>query len=83
MKQLSGVTCSKRLDFGDGVKKCEQEEAKRGWDKSSLVPRPRRSGLGQSWTLQLAVTSLRDSLALSQFSLGPRGKKERLGTRLG
>ena len=49
----------------------------------SLVPR--RSRLGQSWTLPWAVTSPRDtrrSPALSQTSHGQRVKRERLGTRL-
>ena len=44
---------------------------------ASLVPR--RSRRGQSWTLPGAVTSPRDT----QTSLGLRGKRERLGTRLG
>ena len=44
------------------------------WLCSSLVPR--RSRLGQSWTLPWAVTSPRDT------SRGQRGKRERLGTRL-
>ena len=41
---------------------------------TSLVPR--RSRLGQSWTLPWAVTSPRET------SRGQRGKRERLGTRL-
>ena len=49
---------------------------------SSLVPR--RSRLGQSWTLPWAVTSPWDTQlrTSSQTSRGQRVKRERLGTRL-